>query len=72
MKTENLQDACDHFNRYMGKLREAHKDAVNSGNQFAEYALLAMIERSGELQNHVHRLRFAANQTQTTTKKGTK
>ena len=46
MKTDNLMKACDSFSFYFSEIREAHTDAVNSENQFAEIALFSLIEEA--------------------------
>jgi hypothetical protein len=61
MKTKNLTKACDSFDRFFSELREAHTDAVNSENQFAEVALFSMIEGAATMQTKLNRIRDAAN-----------
>lgn len=61
MTTENLLKACDSFNFFFSELREAHTDAVDSENQFAEIALFSMIEDAAKMQTKLNRLRDAAN-----------
>lgn len=60
MKTENLLKACDSFDRFFSELREAHTDAVNSDNQFAEIAVFSLIEQAAKLSNQLARLKEAA------------
>jgi len=60
MKTENLMKACDSFDRFLSELRQAHTDAVNSGNQFAEIAVLSLIEQAAKLNNQLARIKEAA------------
>ena len=60
MKTENLMKACDSFDFFFSELREAHTDAVNSGNQFAEIAVFSLIEQAAKLNNQLARLKEAA------------
>ena len=61
MKTENLTKACDSFDFFFSELREAHTDAVNSENQFAEVALFSLIEEAVAMQTKLNRVRDAAN-----------
>jgi hypothetical protein len=61
MKTENLTKACGSFDRFFSELREAHTDAVNSENQFAEVALFSLIEEAAKMQAKMYRIRDAAN-----------
>ena len=60
MRTENLEKACNSFESFFGALREAHTDAVNSDNQFAEIALFALIESAAKMQTKLARVREAA------------
>jgi len=55
MKTENLTRACDSFDLFFKELREAHTDAVNSENQFAEIALFSLIESAAKMQTKLAR-----------------
>jgi len=60
MKTENLTKAY-HSAQFMAReIREAHTDAVNSENQFAEIALFDLIEASVKLEQKLKRLVDAA------------
>jgi len=61
MKTENLMKACDSFDFFFSELREAHTDAVNSENQFAEVALFSLIEEAAKMQTKMARVKEAAN-----------
>jgi len=63
MKTENLIKACDSFAFFFSELREAHTDAVNSENQFAEIAIFSLIEQAAKMQTKLSRVKEAANQT---------
>ncbi len=60
MKTENLIKACDSFELFFSQLREAHTDAVDSDNQFAEIVVYSMIERAAEISNQLARIKEAA------------
>jgi hypothetical protein len=60
MKTENLMKACDSFDFFYSELREAHTDAVNSENQFAEFALFGLIEDAAKIQTKLNRIKEAA------------
>ena len=62
MKTENLTKACDSFDFFFSKLREAHTDAVNSENEFAEIALFSLIEQAAKMQPKLARVKDAAIQ----------
>ncbi len=64
MKTENLMKACDSFDFFFSELREAHTDAVNSDNQFAEVALFSLIESAAKMQTKLNRIREAAIATE--------
>ena len=66
MKAENLTTASDSFAIFFNELREAHKDAVHSGNDFAEIALFSLIEEAVKLQTKLNRVKAAAIQPQTT------
>lgn len=70
MKTENLTKACDSFDFFFSELREAHTDAVNSDNQFAEIALFSLIESAAKMQTKLARVKEAA--TAAAKKKGQK
>jgi hypothetical protein len=69
MKTENLIKACDSFDFFFNELREAHKDAVDSGNQFAEIAIFALIEPAVKLQTQLARIKDATIETDSIAKK---
>lgn len=60
MKSENLIKAGDSFNFFLGDLRAAHTDAVNANNQFAEIAIMSLIEQAAKLSLQVARLKDAA------------
>lgn len=60
MKTENLMKACDSFDFFFAELREAHTDAVNSDEQFAEVALFSLIESAAKMQTKLNRIRETA------------
>jgi hypothetical protein len=62
MKTENLNKACDSFDFFASELREAHTDAVNADNRFAEVALFSLIEDAVKLETKLKRVKEAANQ----------
>jgi len=63
MKTENLIKAADSFAFFFSELREAHTDAVNSDNQFAEVALFSLIEDAAKLEAKLARVKDAALHT---------
>lgn len=63
MKTENLINACDSFERFFRELREAHADAVNSDNQFAEIVIFSLIEKAAKMSNQLARIKEAAERT---------
>ena len=69
MNTENLMKACDSFDSFFSELREAHTDAVNSENQFAEIALFSLIEQAAQINNQLARVKDAAIQTDADAKK---
>jgi len=60
MKTENLTKALHSAQFLSIEIREAHTDAVNSGNQFAEIALFDLIEPAMQLEQKLKRLLDAA------------
>ena len=60
MKIENLMKACDSFDLFFKELREAHTDAVNSDNQFAEIAIFSLIEQASRFGQQLARLKEAA------------
>jgi len=60
MKTENLLKCCDSFDFFFSELREAHTDAVNSENEFAEIALFSLIEEAAKMQPKLARVKEAA------------
>ena len=63
MKTENLTKACDSFAFFFSELREAHTDAVNSENPFAEIAVFSLIEDAAKLEAKLERVKDAALHT---------
>ena len=63
MKTENLIKAADSFAFFFSELREAHTDAVNSANPFAEIAVFSLLEDAAEMQTKLDRVKDAAMQT---------
>lgn len=69
MKTENLMKACDSFDCFFSELREAHTDAVNSENQFAEVVIFSLIEQAAKMQAKLNRIKDAAITTTNITAK---
>jgi hypothetical protein len=61
MKTENLTKAYHSAQFLAREIREAHMDAVNSGDQFAEIAIFDLIEPSVKLEQKIKRLLGAAS-----------
>jgi hypothetical protein len=61
MKTENLTKAYHSLDFFMEELREAHTDAVTSGNRF-EAALFDLMEEALKLQTKLTGIRKAAIQ----------
>lgn len=55
--------ACDSFAFFFSELREAHTDAVNSENPFAEIAMFTLIEDAAKMQTKLARVKDAAMQT---------
>lgn len=55
--------ACDSFDFYFAELREAHTDAVHSGNDFAEIALFSLIEQAAKMHAKLARVKDAASRT---------
>ena len=68
MKTENLTKAYHSLDFFMEELREAHTDAVTSGNRF-EAALFSLIEEAVKLQTKLSGIREAATQANAAKKK---
>lgn len=60
MKTENLNKAYQSAQFLAREIREAHTDAVNAENQFAEIALFDLIEETVKLEQKLKRLTDAA------------
>jgi hypothetical protein len=60
MNTENLTKAFESAQFLAREIREAHTDAVNSDNQFAEIAIFDLIETSVKLEQSLERLMYAA------------
>jgi hypothetical protein len=56
MKTKNLTKAFQTAQFLAREIREAHTDAVNSENPFAEIAIFDLIAQSVELENKLARL----------------
>ena len=48
------------YDFFFQELREAHTDAVNSENQFAEIALFSLIEEAAKMQTKLARVKEAA------------
>lgn len=63
MKTENLFKACDSFTSFQSELQEAHTDAVNSDNEFAEITLFELLELAAVLRIKLARAKEAARQS---------
>lgn len=61
MKTENLTKAQQAFDLFLSDLREAHKDAVQSGNQFAELAIFHFLDEMAAASRKLNRMVDAAN-----------
>jgi len=59
MKTENLTKASHSLDFFMEELREAHTDAVTSGNRF-EAALFDLMEEALRLQVKLETIKAAA------------
>ncbi|SPE60091.1 hypothetical protein SBV1_370075 [Verrucomicrobia bacterium] len=72
MKTENLTKAYHSFDFFFQELREAHTDAVNSENQFAEAALFSLLEEAVKLQTKLTVIRETATQANAVKKKEAK
>lgn len=60
MKTENLTKAHHSAQFLAREIREAHADAVDSGNHFAAIALFDLIEEAAKLEQKIKRLTDAA------------
>lgn len=61
MKTENLIKACESFDQFLAQLRQAHNDAVDSGNDFAEIAVVSLVEEAAKMQLRLARVKDAAS-----------
>lgn len=62
MKTENVTKANHSAQFLVRDIVAAHKDAVESGNQFAEIILLDLIEAAAKLEQKLKRLAAAAEE----------
>lgn len=60
MNTENLVKAGHSAGFLLDELRRAHKDAIASGDQFAEMALLNLIDDAVTMAHKVNRAVAAA------------
>jgi hypothetical protein len=69
MRTENLPNARDSFDRFFSELREARTDSVNSGSQFVEVTLIPSIENVAKMQAKVNRIREAAKHAEVSNQK---
>ncbi len=68
MKTENLTKASHSLDFFMEELREAHTDAVTSGNRF-EPVLFGLMEEALRLQVKLETIKAAATRANTAKKK---
>ena len=64
MKTENLDNASATTTFLAEELREAHSDAINAGDEFAEIVSSNLVERAAALEWDVRRALEAADPTQ--------
>jgi hypothetical protein len=60
MKTENMLKACETYEVFNSQLRDAHRDAVNSCDQFAEIVLYSLLEEAAKMDNQLKRIKEAA------------
>ena len=68
MMTENLSQACQSCEVVLHNLREAHKDAMTSGNRF-EPVLFDLMEEALRLQVKLETIKAAATQANAAKKK---
>lgn len=71
MKTENLTKACHSFDFFFSELREAHTDAVTSGNRF-EPDLFDLIQEALRLQVKLEIIKQAAIRAEAAKKRKSK
>lgn len=60
MNAENVNKACESYEIFLTQLREAHTDAVNSDNPFAEMVFFGALGKAVELGDELSRIRNAA------------
>ena len=60
MRTTNLSDACEYFKHFFNQLQNAHSDAINANNQFAEMVILSLLEDAAKMQNQLLKIKAAA------------
>jgi len=60
MKTENLSKASDSVSFLRGELSAAFKDAISSGNKFAEIAMLDALADVAKLEQKIRAMVEAA------------
>ena len=60
MRTTNLSDACEYFKHFFNQLQNAHTDAINANNQFAEMVILSLLKNAAELQDQLLKIKTAA------------
>jgi hypothetical protein len=60
MKTENLTKAYQTLSLLLRALLDAHTDAADSGNQFAEIVTLALVAQAKALQQPIEQALVAA------------
>jgi hypothetical protein len=61
MKTENLTKAYHSAQFLAGEIRQAHTDAIYSGNAFAEVLLYELTEQAVKIEQKLQRLATAAH-----------
>lgn len=61
MKSENIVKACDSFEFFYSALGEAHTDAVNANNQFAELVIFSLLESAAKIRARLTQVRDAVN-----------
>jgi hypothetical protein len=60
MKTENLTKAYQTLALLMGDLLQAHNDAADRGDQFAEIVVLALVAQAKSIQQPLEQALVAA------------
>lgn len=60
MNTENITKAAQTFELFMSDVRAAHRDAIASGNRFAELAMMKLLSEGAALNANLKDVKDAA------------